>query len=352
MKRDLPIILFCCLFISVSCSLLEQADDDTEHASDPFTGEGIFIVNEGNYMAGNGSLSFFSYDSARIFNNVFSEVNGRPLGDVPNYMTISGDYGYIVINNSGKIEVVNINTLKSVATIGNIISPRKILIVDNKKAYVSSLYSEEIIILDLVENKVSGHINIRRSSEDMLLVDKKAYISCWVSGKEILVINTLNDEIVDSVEVGNEPESMVLDKNKMLWVLCSGGYSGENFPELVSVNTSDDKMDKQITFPSKLLYPTSLQINTSGDTLFFIENGLWKMSISEPGLPDEPFIKPAGRMFYRLGVNPGSGDLYVTNVMDYQHRGYMLKINRRGSVADSVEADIIPGSICFKQNQE
>lgn len=350
MKVDLALILFWFLLFFVSCSLLEQDIENTQQGSGTWEGEGIFIINEGNFTAGNGSLSFYSYDSLKIFNNIFSQVNGRPLGDVPNSMTIEGDKAYIAVNNSGKIEVININTLKSVATIQDISFPRKILVINDKKAYVSSLYSEQVIILNLLEDKVSGQINIRRSSEDMILVGDKAYISCWIGGNEIMIIDAVNDKLIDSVKVGSEPESMVMDKNKRLWVLCSGGYDGLNFPELVSINTSDNEVENQFTFPSKLLYPTTLRINNSGDTLYFIENGLWKMGISESGLPADPFMKPKGRLFYKLGVSPGSGDLYATNALDYQHRGFILRISRSGLVIDSAKAEIIPGAICFKQN--
>ena len=48
----------------------------------------------------------------------------------------------------------------------------------------------------------------------------------------------LTDEVIDSIEVGIEPESMVIDKNNMLWVLCNGGWMRENFAELDGINTA------------------------------------------------------------------------------------------------------------------
>src|SRR5664280_3375842 len=60
-------------------------------------GGGVFIVDEGNFKSGNGSLSFYSYDSSKIFNDVFSSANNRPLGDVPNSMAIKGDQAYICL---------------------------------------------------------------------------------------------------------------------------------------------------------------------------------------------------------------------------------------------------------------
>src|SRR5665648_62997 len=88
------------------------------------TGSGVFILNEGNFRWGNGSLSFYSYDSSKIYNDLFHTINGRPLGDVPNSMKTIGDKAYIVVNNSGKIEVINSNTLESLTTINGLISPR------------------------------------------------------------------------------------------------------------------------------------------------------------------------------------------------------------------------------------
>jgi hypothetical protein len=92
-------------------------------------------------------------------------------------------YAYIVVNNSGKIEVTNQATLVSVATITGLISPRNISFINDYKAYVSSLYSDSVAIINLTDNSISGYINLRRSSETIAIIGNKAFISYWTEGK-------------------------------------------------------------------------------------------------------------------------------------------------------------------------
>lgn len=349
MNRALNLICLFLLLLS-ACSKNDPNPVNTFGGPLYLKGDGVFIVNEGNFMAGNGSLSFFSYDSLKLYNNVFSAINDRPLGDVPNSMSLSAEKAYVVINNSGKVEVTDRNTLKSTSAITGLNSPRNILLINSLKAYVSSMYSDKIAVLDLSTNTISGYIDIRRSTEAMVKAGNKVYVSNWISGNEIIVINTLIDKVSDSIEVGNEPESMVLDKFNKLWVLCSGGYSGLYYPELVSVNTTTDKIDKRIPFLSKTIYPTSLQINKTRDTVYYIEGSLWKMSVLANSLPAKPFVRSDGRLFYKLGVDPVNGQIFATNAVDYQQKGFVLRIRQNGSFIDSAKADIIPGALCFKRN--
>jgi YVTN family beta-propeller protein len=203
------------------------------------TGSGVFILNEGNFMGGNGSVSFYSYDSSKIYNDLFASVNGRPLGDVPNSMTINGEIACIVVNNSGKIEIINKNTLESIATVSGLNSPRNISFINSKKAYVTSMYSDSVAVLNLTTSSVSGYINLRRHSESIVITGNKAFISDWIGGTEVMVVNTVTDKVTDSIKVGMEPESMVIDKNNTLWVLCNGGWMRSYFAELIGINTSN-----------------------------------------------------------------------------------------------------------------
>jgi DNA-binding beta-propeller fold protein YncE len=337
-------IKFIFLFIlSVSCTKKPPF-----HQQNYTLGGGVFILNEGNFRGGNGSLSFYSYDSLKIYNDLFYSVNGRPLGDVPNSMIIKEDKAYIVVNNSGKIEVIDQSTLESKAIISRLVSPRNIAIVNNGKAYVSSLYSDSVSIIDLSNNSISGYINLRRSSEAIIVAGNRAFISNWLGGKEIMVINTLNNQVVDSIEVGNEPESMVLDRNGTLWVLCNGGWTRENFAKLVAINIATDQVQQEYVFPTKQASPSCLKIDSFGQTLYYLDNGVRQMDINLGKLPPTVLIPQSGASFYKIALNPANGDIFITDAVDYVQQGYLLRYKNDGTFVSKERADIIPGSMCFK----
>jgi len=319
------------------------------------SGNGVFILNEGNFVGGAGSLSFYSYDSARIYNDLFENINGWPIGSVPNSMKLKDVNGYIVVNNSNKIEIINKNTLESVKTINGLNSPRNISFVDNVKAYVTSEYSDSVIIINLSENTISGYINLRRYSEAIVTTGGKSFITNWVgpnfvSGKEVMVVNTSSNQVVDSIEVGFEPESIVVDKNNMIWVLCNGGYLRNNSAELIGINSLTDKIEKRLVFFTKQESPTCLQIDGTGEMLYFLDSGVRQMKITDTELPATAFIPESGHSFYKLGINPVNGDIFVTDPIDYQQKGSVLYFKKEGSFVSSQIADIIPSSMCFKLN--
>lgn len=341
------------LLLFTIANLLASCTKNTDDQSGSIlTGNGVFIINEGNFMGGNGSLSFYSYDSLKMFNNIFLNANGRPLGDVPNSLVISGERIYIVVNNSGKVEVVDKNTLESVKTITGLIAPRNISIVSSTKAYVSSIYSDSLAILDLSDNSISGYINLRRSSEAIAVIRNKAFVANWVGGKKVMVINTDTDKVIDSVEVAIEPESMVIDRNKILWVLCNGGWKREYYAELIAVNTSTNDIERRIVFPSKQASPYCLQIDGDGSTLYYLESGVQKIKIDAASVPAVPYILESGHYFYKMGVNPVNGDILVTDAVDYQQKGHLLIYNKTGNLVSDELADIIPGMVCFKLNSD
>jgi DNA-binding beta-propeller fold protein YncE len=343
MKNTLIILIF-------SVVVLSCTKNSTSETDSFLTGNGVFILNEGNFKWGNGSLSFFSYDSAKIYNEIFLDVNGRPLGDVPNSMIINDYLAYIVVNNSGKIEVINRNTLESVATITGLISPRNMAVISSSKAYVTSMYSDSVAIINLVDYTITGYINLRRSSETIRVSDSKAFISEWVGGNEVMVVNTIDNKVVDSIKVGAEPESMVIDENKNLWVLCNGGWARNNYAELYAINTITNMVEKKLVFQDKTASPTCLQIDGKGETLYYLEKGIHKMNINSGVLPALPLIPESQHYFYKFGINPLNGDIFITDAVDYQQKGYVMFYKNDGTLISTYTAGVIPGMICFKLN--
>ena len=163
-----------------------------------------------------------------------------------------------------------------------------------------------------------------------------------------MVIDNASDEVIDSITVGIEPESMVLDKNDMLWVLCNGGWMRENFAELDGINTSTNTIEKTIVFSTKQASPSCLRVNGTGEMLYYLEKGVRKLSITSSELPSEPIIPESGHYFYKLGIDPVSNDIFVTDAVDYQQNGYLIHYNPDGALISSYLADIIPGWMCFK----
>ena len=125
MKTVVSIIFI--LIVLMSCKKKESEQPLPEAGSD----EGFFVVNEGNYTWGNASLSFYNYRTGLIENQVFYRVNNIPLGDVALHMQIYKNKGFIVVNNSGKIYVINPFTFQYLGSIQGFTSPRNLIIYFN-----------------------------------------------------------------------------------------------------------------------------------------------------------------------------------------------------------------------------
>ena len=79
----------------------------------------------------------------------------------------------------------------------------------------------------------------------------------------------------------------------------------------------------------------------------FYSDGSWsknvyKFNISDLDLPTTPIIS---RSFYGLGYNDGY--IYGSDAVDYVQNGWSYKYNESGTIVDSVQVGIIPGSYCF-----
>jgi DNA-binding beta-propeller fold protein YncE len=320
---------------------------------------GCFVINEGNYNWANASVTFINLKTGDVQQDIFGSANQRSLGDVAQSMTVFNGRGYIVVNNSNKIEVVSLDDFKTIKTIQGFSSPRYFEVVDSTKAYVTNLFGN-ISIVDLNSLEVTGTIETTDWTEGMVRYQQYVFItsigkfseSTAVRKAKVFIINTKQDKIVDSIMTGKEPMGIVIDKKEKIWVLCTGGWDAFEPPALLRVNPDLREVEKAFIFDGNTGVPSRLCINPGKDTLYFLKDGIFRMPVASGTLPSQAFIPSEGKLFYGLDVDPYTGDLWTTNAVDYVQNGWVYQYNAAaGTLLKSYKAGRIPGSFAFSSEE-
>ena len=314
--------------------------------------KGVFILNEGNFMYGNASLSFYNPATRKVQNDLFYNTNGLPLGDVAQSMVINDNLGYIVVNNSGKIYIINTSDGKYIGKITGLTSPRYIHFANSNKAYITDLYAAKITIVDPKTYQITGSILTtgHASTEQMVQWNDFLFVSCWSFDDTILVIDTRTDAVVGEIKTGKQPGGLVLDKYNKIWALCDGGWSKSGttsrIPMLQRIDPATRTIEKSFSLTADAK-PSRLAINGTRDSLLFINDGIWKISVNQASMGDRPFLSTANHLYYSLAIDPKTSELYLSDAIDYMQRGVIYRFSPLGAKIDSFKTGIIPGAFCF-----
>lgn len=360
--KNLTVLL--CLIVFSSCMRDDALWERNQNQFTPNESayKGVFVLNEGNFNADNASLSYYNIDSLSIHNNIFFNENALRLGDVAHSITVHNELAFIVANNSGKIQIMNNEDFSFTGKITGLTSPRYMKIIDENKAYVTDLYAKKIWIVDPLSHSISGSINtdngtgdfFQHSTEQIVLWQDFALVNCWSFDNQILWINTSTDTIQDSVRVIKQPNSMVIDRNDRLWVLSDGGYDGSPYGQVQGGLQCIDLATRNIVFEYRFEIdesPGNLKINSTRDTLFFINNHVYKMSITE-NVPQEFITSNYSQNtiggFNGIGIHPMSNELYIADAKDFNQPGSVFRYSAGGRFIDEFRVGIIPSEIVFK----
>ncbi|HNZ42520.1 MAG TPA: hypothetical protein PKN41_04185 [Bacteroidales bacterium] len=334
------VFMMACMY---SCKK-DTPPDDTD--IDISASHGVFIVNEGNFQWSNASVTYYNFSDQEYQEDIFQIVNNRPLGDVAQSITVYQGKAYIVVNNSNKIEVVNISNFASCGVISGFVSPRYFVPVSPAKAYVSDLYSNQISIVDLNTNQISGTITVNGSTEEMLYHEGTLFATNTRTDK-LYFINTLTDAVSDSLQLGFASNSLVLDKNDKLWVMCAGDANNSVNASLHRINIGQKTVEQTYPLGSPLDIWDKIAINATKDTVYYMYHGIYRLPVSSAALPGAVFIPEGNSVFYGLAVNPYSNTIVVADAVDYVQKGKVNYYSASGALLGTINAGVLPSDFYF-----
>jgi hypothetical protein len=326
--------------------------------------QGVFVMNEGNFLQNNGGISYFTREQNTAEAEIFADANGSALGGgVQDYTAFEGT-GIILIDNSAagmdKVQFVNSNTFKTEGSIGapDIENPREVVIA-NKKAYVTcwgtnpayTFSTGYVAVIDLSTKKVIKKIDIAKGPENLIYSNGKIFVgtTTFSTGKTLTVISTTNDEIVKSIPLNGTVTPIGIDANGKLWV--NAGIS--------ALKMNPDSYAVEATLPigtdaSKI--PTNFTLSADLKSIFFVltwydasfaaHGDTYKFAITDSQVNvNTPFIK---RNFTGLAVDPTQGLLYAGVTPSLAQAGYAVRYRADGSLVDSVKVGVSPTGFFFK----
>jgi DNA-binding beta-propeller fold protein YncE len=177
------------------------------------------------------------------------------------------------------------------------------------------------------------------------------YVNCWSYQNRILKIDTSTDTVVGELEVGIQPTSLKIDRNGKLWTITDGGYEdspyGYEAPALYRIDTESFTIERTFRF-KKGDAPSEVMLNGAGDTIYWINDDIWSMSVDATLLPTRPFLPYNDTIYYGLSIDPWSGDVYIADAIDYQQQGKIYRYSAAGEPLDEFYVGIIPGAFGWK----
>lgn len=343
------------LFLT-SCS----SDDDNFQPEPEPTGEfqhGIFVLNEGNFGAGNASVSFLSKDGM-VTNDIFGQVNNEALGDVAQSIYLEGDLAYIIVNGSGKIEVVNRYTFEKQASISTgLINPRHLTIHDGK-AYVTNWGDpanpddDYVAVVNLSNYTIETTIPVTEGPEQIITINDKLFVAQmggWGYGNSISVIQPGSQTVSANIPVADVPSSIAADGDVLI-VMSSGkaAWTGdETQGALTAIDTHNNHILSSTAFAAGS-HPNKMAV--SGNSLFYtIDDQVYKTGVNPSSWNSTGllFSTSVEGTFGAYSFAVRNGFIYIGDAGDYTSDGRVLIYKDSGSFMGSYTVGPLPNSFGF-----
>jgi hypothetical protein len=188
---------------------------------------GVFVVNQGNFASGNGTVGRYDPEAAALDST-------DALGSILQSATLHEGRLYVTANTANRVDVFDAATFQRVDQI-DVPSPRYVAFVSPTKAYVTSqFYDPARPSLVTVVNPQTGAtldtVQVGGYAEGIAVAGGRAYVATGAFGASprVLVLDTAADAVIDTLDVGCTPRLVLAGGSSAVYVVCAGAAAGED----------------------------------------------------------------------------------------------------------------------------
>jgi hypothetical protein len=345
------VALACAAFIFTSC---EKTEDKPEITANNL--KGMFVICEGVFGHANGDISYYDSKSDQSTKNLYSTVNGVTPGDIVQSFEIADTLGFIVVNNSQKVIVVNMKDFKVVKTISGFSYPRSVVRADESTVYVSNgdgFSKNYIYSIDLTTLKKTDSLVVSTGPEKLILNNSKVYAAIAggfkSDGNSVIEIDPASFTIVNTFTVASVPADITADKNNNIWAYCKGVPDYSNYPNVTYANAGISKINVSSkivnSFPLTIISSSGINNITTGkdgSMIYYLNDGLYSMSVNATALPTSKVIN---HLFYGVDIDPQNGNIVCLD--DVESKAIIY--NTAGIEQKRFETSKFPNSVIFSR---
>lgn len=350
----LAILALSITFLLSSCTKEEAPKDIPLGSYD----NGALILNQGGFGSSNASISYLSRDFNIFQNDIFNLVNPtETLGDVAQDLAFNGQFAYIVINNSNKIEIVNRYTLKRIGAITTGLNNPRYIAFFNGNAYVTnwgnggSTSDDFVAVINLLTNTVTATIPVVEGPEKIVAENNNLYVAHaggYGYGNSISVINPLSNTVSASIPVGDVPNSM-MESNGILVVSCGGKpvhAPTQTGGKIVKINLLNNAVISTLTF-GLTSHPQNLTIDNN-IIYYTLDASIYTTTLAATTLPTTPlFSVPPQGVYGIYSFEVENNTIYVGDALDYSANGKIYTYSLSGTLLKDYTVGVIPAGFYF-----
>lgn len=333
---------------------------------------GIYLVNQGNQGSNKARLDFLNFHNGFYIRDVFTEYNPevvKGLGDTGNDVQVYKGKVFVVVNGSHKVEIMDAYSMKRLAQVD--VPNCRFIAFDGNSAYVTSYVAKDkealktqkgaLYRIDLDTYKVTGQVTVGYQPEQLVIMDGKAYVANsggYVAGYDdtVSVVDLKSMKVEYDIKVAINLGLMLVDAEGTIWVSSQGNFSDVSSTLNYLVKKGDKyELGGSVNVPVSSMALAGDKIYVIGSTYtppawaltttYNIVNAKTRKLESGSFITDgtESDIATA----FTVTVNPGNGDIYVTDAKDYVSSGTLHCYTGSGKHKWSVRTGDIPDRIAF-----